>query len=380
MSKSRGWRWGRVPHEAFLPYLRDKKLRLEHVGLYAVLTKRGGKDGRVFGNRHEMADEVGINVRTLYRYFDALEAIGALTRTDHYRDRFGKQVQLIVLTSVEDFDPEVVSPESRPVCHQSHEGRVTRDTPKESTEKETPKRDSAPTIVGPEEVSASCGLKDETGEEDLKRKRKERREKDSEKKKRETGATLSGALIPVSTQAPIDTVSYDDSNDPPARRRGSGKGKTSTAAATEARKAVNDPDVIAAYKAYQAEIKLQWPNALETKLNPQKAAIMRNLLKQVDHDGLLAVCRIAVWDWTAIQETIQPWYTKERQIPDLKSIAFIFDQLAACVGTGVTSTRHRCSYYHSRFISKSAGKSCRDENGHSLAEQMRRKKWAERHG
>ncbi len=90
---------------------------------------------------------------------------------------------------------------------------------------------------------------------------------------------------------------------------------------------------------------------------------------------------MAIWDWRAIQETIDPWYTKEAgPVPTLQHILKLAPQLTARIGKGVISTTHRVSAYRSKFVEKYEQQPSPD--GMSFAERMRKKtrdEWAAKH-
>jgi hypothetical protein len=159
------------------------------------------------------------------------------------------------------------------------------------------------------------------------------------------------------------------------------KPRKKTAAAREARKAINDPEVKEVHAEWLHELRAKNPNHLATNLDATEAALIRKLLKKVDRPGLLAVIRLAVWDWPAIQEKIQPWYTAGRS-PDFKSITYLINHLAPHICTGVVSSKRRVSEYRSRYIKgvTEESRSSKDASGMSLAERARRKIWAERGG
>lgn len=108
------------------------------------------------------------------------------------------------------------------------------------------------------------------------------------------------------------------------------------------------------------------------------ATLAKQLGERFDADALLHIIRIAIWDWSAIQETIDPWYTKEAgPVPTLQHILKLAPQLAARIEKGVISTSHRVSEYHSKFIEPETSAS---KDGVSFAERMRNRTHAERVG
>ena len=87
--------------------------------------------------------------------------------------------------------------------------------------------------------------------------------------------------------------------------------------------------------------------------------------------GHLHIFRIAIWDWAAIQETIDPWYTgKAGPVPQPEHILKIAPQLAARIGKGVISTSHRVSAYKTKFVDEQTGSTV-DDSGLGFAARMR---------
>lgn len=100
-----------------------------------------------------------------------------------------------------------------------------------------------------------------------------------------------------------------------------------------------------------AEMRERHPDYALDDPGPKEAGQARLLFEQIhDPDKLLAVIRIAVWDWLAIQETIESWYTKGKPAPDPTHILKILPHLANRIGRGVISPGRRVSDYKRRWI------------------------------
>lgn len=64
--------------------------------------------------------------------------------------------------------------------------------------------------------------------------------------------------------------------------------------------------------------------------------------------ALLTVIRVAVWDWPAIRESVETWYTRGVEVPELRHLIFLAEQLARHPH-GVTGSVHRVSAYAQRY-------------------------------
>lgn len=103
------------------------------------------------------------------------------------------------------------------------------------------------------------------------------------------------------------------------------------------KKAGAKPDIERCYEAWQEALQEQQPGSLRVRMNHKNAAIFKNLLKRFSVEDLITVVRFAVWNWSTIQKTVVPWYTRDRVIPDPPAIAYLADQLAVLVGKAAES-------------------------------------------
>lgn len=83
-------------------------------------------------------------------------------------------------------------------------------------------------------------------------------------------------------------------------------------------------------------------------------SMCKKLLKQSgdDYKALELVIRVAVWDWAAIREKLEVWYTKDKEVPLIPHILKLHAQLSAKTRSGFTSASRRTSRYRAKFIDK----------------------------
>jgi len=372
------WKTARVPTALLLELdsvnpnggLKDTDLKV-----YIGLTTWGRGDGKVYARQSVIARWLGIARNTLWRSLTRLEKVEAITIGSI---RVGEEDRkLITVVTPEGYKVDVppvdhVPPVEQGVFHTGNMGVPPVDLIRKR-KKEDKSKKRVSTFVETKTSTFEEANGEEEHEPDFDMRRLERVKKDQEKKERDAEAMKAGAASSFGNHAPLDTQPADDSREPPGRSPRSPRRSSGQPAKP---KEIIDPKIIALHDAYLAEIKLKWPNAVELALNPMKAKLIRGLLDQTTHENLLEIIRVAVWDWDAIQETVQPWYTKDRELPDYKTLSFIFDQLAVLVGKGKTSTKHRTSDYRRRYIAKTLNNSSRDASGMSLAQRARREVWA----
>jgi hypothetical protein len=325
----------------------EKKIRWDDVGVWVYISYRWGRKNRlVWVTRTKMAKELGFSRKTLYRHLARLEGAGAF-RWENYEGNHGETRRMMILREV---DP-CVSPDP-PLGHPRHTPCVRNGPEKKKTKKQKKEEECAATYVASHVPLA----KDEEPDEEERERSIEERKKEAEDRERKRAVRKKEGLraaAPADTGAAAIETRASEPDDGPPRATSRPRGRSAaTGAPRPRRKLAEHPDVIAAFTTWNDEIKLRWPGGATRKLDKNTAGIIWKLLQQVDLDGLKAIIRLAVWDWLAIQDTIQPWYTKERKIPDFKAITYIFDQLVPMTGKGVSSHKHRVSEYERRFISK----------------------------
>jgi len=109
------------------------------------------------------------------------------------------------------------------------------------------------------------------------------------------------------------------------------------------------------YFVWLAEMKQKDPRFAGGEPSEKEVAIGAKLMEKfpVDTTGdlLLRTIRVAIWDWRAIQASIEPWYTGQRPVPTLEAIYKLATQLAGAVNKGIIALPHfRCSDYVRRWI------------------------------
>ena len=104
------------------------------------------------------------------------------------------------------------------------------------------------------------------------------------------------------------------------------------------------------FSKWQAEMVFANPGYVVPRPGQKDLGICKLLLAKFEPPQLEAIIRVAVWDWEAIQQSVEVWYTKSRPIPEVQCILKISAQLAAFVETGVVSTARRVSRYRAKYV------------------------------
>ena len=111
------------------------------------------------------------------------------------------------------------------------------------------------------------------------------------------------------------------------------------------------PDV---YRRWAHEVKECHPKWIPPKADDvswgEVGSFGKKLLKRFEPDDLLAVMRVAIWDWAAMRGT-NPFYA-QTPIPTLREILRFAEQLAAKTKGGWNSHEHRVSAYKTKFVIK----------------------------
>lgn len=121
------------------------------------------------------------------------------------------------------------------------------------------------------------------------------------------------------------------------------------------------------------EMKLRHPKFPTEIPSGEHVGQARHIFNQIrDPDNILAIIRLAIWDWEAIRETIETWYTANKEAPNPTHILKILDQLGVNLEHGVISPAHRRSVYVARWIDGTwIDPRAPRPKGPSLAEQAR---------
>lgn len=91
-----------------------------------------------------------------------------------------------------------------------------------------------------------------------------------------------------------------------------------------------------------------------------------------------ATIRVAIWDWKAVQESIEVWKTKDLAVPDIGMILYLQTQLAAKLKSGVVGATIRVSRYKTKFIDKPAVAAPEHNDGLTGAQRHQKKLAARR--
>lgn len=110
------------------------------------------------------------------------------------------------------------------------------------------------------------------------------------------------------------------------------------------------------YAKWAEEARRAFPGYAPPRARAKEHGVCKHLLERYadDPDSLLAIIRVALYDWAAIQSTIETWYTQGKAVPEPQHILKLAPQLAAHLGTGVTGNLHRVSNYRERFAKSAA--------------------------
>lgn len=348
-------------------------LTLADIGCYSFLVLWGQRDGRVWVLRENLAKALGIGRKTLYRHLERLEAAGWL----RYEDPVvaGSKTRTIVLTGVDGPLPSaVVQPtDGSNLTHApdpTNGSNLTRGMgqicpmngsnlpPISTRSKDDEEKYSNADAFVDSEVTASSEKKNEGS----------KKRKKGSKKKASSGKKNSTLPPPPSFGANGTTVSALAHVSP-------GHAPEALPAAARAAEPPTWPPRSSAdvYKAWVYEISLKHPDArVSPRSGAKENSIIKTLLGKYDADTLRDMIRVAVWDWSAIRETIDVWYTKDKEIPEVTAISKLAAQLATKLKSGVTSARRRVSEYRSRYVLKEPPKRVRKPGELTKAQAFRK--------
>ena len=129
------------------------------------------------------------------------------------------------------------------------------------------------------------------------------------------------------------------------------------------------------WRRWLSEVKLRYP---KWRLPPnekivwgKEGALGKKLMLRFKPDDLVAVMRVAIWDWPSIRGD-QKFYDK-KAIPELTEIVRFAEQLAGRAETGWTDHKYRVSAYATKFVKKLAPESVIDMSAVAAAARGRRK-------
>ena len=364
-----GWRFSKIPVE-MLGDLLDKTLNGGDLAVYALLQCWGQENGRFYYNRKAFRELTGIPERTIRVHIQRLEDAKWLSRHKEPANAAHKFPRVVVTL----FKAKGKSPagSGRKVWQKSAgttgknlpmEGEASEgDTPSEK-EGPSPARAASPASQAPRpsrsrpdispEVPSGFGTKD--------------RPEEGSEKKREV------APRDAPRQDRVPEILPDTYNAEVVKARK--KAKEAEAAAR--RKKVTwppktGPDV---YRRWAQEVQARHPKWKVPRGGDvpwgKVGALGKQLLKRFEPDDLLAVMRVAIWDWPAIRGA-NPYYA-QTGIPTLAEIVRFAEQLAGVTETGWINHEHRVSAYKSEFIAKITEDEMIDMTGAADASRGRRR-------
>ena len=324
--RSKQWKFTKTPSRMYVNR-QAGALTDGSIVTYGFLQLWGRKNGKVWRGRAVLAEMRGVSLRALQKHLKALEETGWIVRSKvAVKGRSWPRYVVEVLES------------PRIVVRKGGESEFTPganlSSPEEEIEEEDPpseKEEPAPASrVRPPSTS-------------LVKKEKSHREA-SEENPDEDFHAVSDAPRQRYT-APID---HDDPEVIAAKK----------AAEVEAAKKPkgNWPPKsgMDVWRRWLAEVKVRRP---KWKLPPDEKIVWgkegrlgKKLMQRFKPDDLVAVIRVAIWDWEAIRGDDR-FYAK-KSTPGLAEIVCFADQLAGRTETGWVDHKHRVSAYVCEFVKK----------------------------
>jgi len=336
----------------------------------------GGKDGRVWMNRARLAEELKVSKRTLKRRLNRLVKAGWIDRSVESPDgRFAYPRYVLQLRRTKRGVPEV-APHDRVVTGEGVPDLAPPGVPDVAPQKEqkkgpTPSEKGAlpsgalasaePPLAGEETSGGEGGVNQEV-----------------------TSDTETKEVMSTAPEDPVERAKARARE----RKRQAGLSPGEVEGRPDIKKAAPEP---AEPKRRGREmvwpprdgrdVCLRWNQEMQERdsgfagVDPgyanQKTGAGLNLLKAFpDHDLLVAIMRVAIWDWPAIRGSLEAWYTKDKETPTPAVIYKLAEQLAGKTKTGYVTGKWPCSAYKAKWIDPPQ-KDFTDENGLSLAEQAR---------
>lgn len=336
-------------------------LQYSDIGIYLGLTLWGQRDGRVTANRTSLAEALGVGRKTLFRHLERLQEAGWV-RYEDQPDNVAK-ARTIVLVNLDDWaalrtgrgSPMTHVPGERgsPMTHDVGHPRPVRGSP--MTHISTKKKDeegndsNAGAFVSQEAADSILGKNEEVKRED---KKKGLREKNST------------VFVPPGLGA--------NGTAPPIVKSGHGPEPVPVDPRTEEPTwpPRNAGDI---YRAWTYEVTLKHPDFKAAKNGgPKTNKLLLDLTQRYGADVVRDLIRVAVWDWSAIQETMDTWFTKDATIPEPRHLPRLAAALSTKLKTGVTSGRRRESEYRRRYVLKEPPKKTRKPGELNKAQAFRK--------
>ena len=381
----RYWKYTRVP-TAMVHQLKrfGGPLLSSDVENYWLMGSWGQEDGRITMSRTKLAKSLAINRKTLYESLERLHAAGCI-RWEQAVDKAGNPLRNVVLVSHKEMQIDSSEPQTQLLASEAHptEEGGSHGTPgggahtPQGRGLQTPgggvhrphrtKRKEEENEEGkPKTAPAYADANRLTKEEDPLVKNEKRDENQNKSAKRGKRAT------PLALTTNVPRKPIDKAVETETAGRVSPKGKTKRPRSSSQAPARN-PSINRLWTVWTTEIKARFPEFAVPNETPKHIGQVRHLFKQFGEEASAQIIRVAVWDWSAIKETIMVWKTKDVSIPQIGDILVVSTQLAAHVARGVTSPGRRVSSYHKKFVAEPAPSTSKREGGLSLAAQMREK-------
>jgi hypothetical protein len=291
------------------------------ISMFWFLSMWGQADGRVTASAETIAKKAGCSARAIRKNVEALIKAGWIERTMKV-GRFGK------------------FSEWRLCKFKNEKGRNHSSDPAEPQFRGGRNHSSAEVVQIQEEVALQGS-----------RPSAERHSQQEDELEEETEEATDSADEPPwgadTTIGKDKTVLPGKRSDAPAL----GSEAFPAAPKVEAKKPTWPPESSSdVYWKWGEEMRERWPTFAVAKPRKLDYTRCKRLVDRHGYETLLHMIRIAIWDWTPIQQTIETWYTKNKKYPTLEHIEKIAEQLAGAVGKGVVNTSHRVSDYVTKFV------------------------------
>lgn len=352
-----GWKFSKIPVE-MLADLVDKELNAGDLAVYALLQCWGQEDGRFYYNRKSFRELTGIPERTIRDHVRRLEAAKWCSRHKEPA-RAGHRWPRVVVTVFpgKDTPPAAAtkgvwrnlaggSGENPPM--EEEEVQVDTLSEKEGASPASPSSLAAP--AQPAQRPRPTG----GNPEDLQTEKNQQIGAEEEEDSESTGEEeCSPADDAVRRQAPAPRGKITltpDADDPEVLA----EQKAAKAAKSKRRSKwppKTGPDVYRRWLAEMTDHCPAWKRPPPHEVAwAKEGALGKKLMRRFEPDDLLAVLRIAIWDWQAIRGTDR--FYEKRFYPTLQDVVRLADQLAGLTQSGWTDHRYRVSEYRRKFVLK----------------------------
>jgi len=337
VKKKYGWDFSKVPVE-MLGDLLDKTLNGGDLAVYALLQCWGQEDGRFYYNRKAFSELTGIPERTIRVHIQRLEDAKWCARHKEPTQAVHKYSKVVVTVFPGKDTPPVPSGQR---VRQKSAGGSGRNLPIEVEEREgealSEKEEAAPAAR-----ASSAPLTSFRG-----------------------GTREAGQAAEDSGKEDLHAVSNAPRHRGPSMlpnnynpEEVAAKKKKAKAEAEEAAKnrvakwpPETGPDV---FRKWADEVQRRHPSWKKPRgvAWGKVGALGKKLLQRFEPDDLLAVMRVAIWDWRAIRGD-EKFYARTH-IPELTEIVRFAEQLAICTDEGWKNHKYRVSAYVGEFVRKIA--------------------------